>query len=95
MQRVGNVAYELKLPSELTSVHPVFHVSMLKKYIGDPESIVPIEGLVVDDTISYEEVLVEILDLQVKKLTNKEVTFVKVQRRNHLVVEQHGRPRPT
>lgn len=41
------MAYELKLPSELASVHPVFHVSMLKKCIGDPESILPIEGLCV------------------------------------------------
>ena len=45
MQRVGKVSYELKLPNELASVHPVFHVSMLKKYICDPESILPIEGL--------------------------------------------------
>ena len=38
-QRVGKVLYELRLPSELASVHPVFHVFMLKKYIGDPEYI--------------------------------------------------------
>ena len=30
-QRVGKVSYELKIPSELALVHPVFHVSMLKK----------------------------------------------------------------
>ena len=47
LQMVGKVAYELMLPSELASVHPVFHVSMLKKCIGDPESILPIEGLFV------------------------------------------------
>ena len=35
-QRVGKVAYELTLPSELTFVHPVFYVSMLKKFIPDP-----------------------------------------------------------
>ena len=39
LQRVGNVAYELGLSSELASVHLMFHVSMLKKCIGDPESI--------------------------------------------------------
>ena len=48
-QRVGKIAYEMKLPSKLASVHPVFHVSMLKKCIGDPESILPIEGLGVKD----------------------------------------------
>ncbi|XP_069145663.1 uncharacterized protein [Solanum lycopersicum] len=31
LQRVGEVAYELALPVDLAVVHPVFHVSMLKK----------------------------------------------------------------
>ncbi|XP_069154499.1 uncharacterized protein [Solanum lycopersicum] len=44
-QRVGEVSSELALPTELASVHPVFHVSMLKKCLGDPTSILPIEGL--------------------------------------------------
>ena len=54
LQRVGKVAYELKIPSELASVHPVFHISMLKKCIGDLESILPIEGFDVKDNLSYE-----------------------------------------
>ena len=56
LQRIGKVAYQLRLPSELASVHPVFHVSMLKKCIGDPESIIPIEDLSVKDNLYYEEV---------------------------------------
>ena len=84
-QRVGKVSYELKLPSELASVHPVFHVSMLKKCIGDPEFILAIEGLGAKDNLSYEEVLLRILDKQVKKLRNKEVASVKVLWKNHLV----------
>ena len=71
LQWVGKVAYELKLPIELASVHPVFHVSMLKKCIGDPDSILPIEGLDVIDNLFYEEVSVQILDRQVKKLRIK------------------------
>ena len=67
----GNVAYELKLPNDLVSVHPVFHVSMLKKCLGDPAFILPVEGLVVDENLSYEEVPVEILDRHVKRLRNK------------------------
>ena len=70
-QRVGKVVYEFKLPSKLASVHPVFHVSVLMKYISDPNSILPIDGLVVQENLSYEEVLVEIFDRKVKKLRNK------------------------
>ena len=84
-QRVRKVAYELRLPSELALVHLVFHVSMLKKCIGDPVSILPVEALGMDERLSYEEVPMEILYRQVKKLKNKEVTSVKVLRRNHLV----------
>jgi len=85
LKRVEKVAYELKLPIELAPVHPVFHISMLKKCIGDPVSILPLEGLGVNENLSYEEVPVKILDHQVKKLRNKEVASVKVLWRNHLV----------
>jgi hypothetical protein len=36
IKRVGKVAYELSLPSEFDRAHPVFHVSLLKKYVFDP-----------------------------------------------------------
>ncbi|WMV29848.1 hypothetical protein MTR67_023233, partial [Solanum verrucosum] len=85
LKRVGKVAYEVDLPNALVLVHPVFHVSMLKKCIGDPVSILPLEGLGVDENLSNEEVSVEISDRQVKKLRNNEVASVKVLWRNHLV----------
>ena len=53
LQKIGKVAYELRLPSELASVHLVFHVSMLKKCTGDPKSILPIEGLCIQENLSY------------------------------------------
>ena len=54
LQRVGEVAYELALAAELASVHLVFDVAMLKKCLGDPSSILPIEGLGDDENLSYE-----------------------------------------
>ena len=36
LERVGTIAYQLALPPSLSSVHAVFHVSMLKKYTLDP-----------------------------------------------------------
>ena len=82
LQRVNKDAYELNLPSELALIYPVFHVSMLKKCIGDPESIFPIEGLGVEDNLSYQEVLVQILDRQVEKYRNKEVVSVGVMEKS-------------
>jgi len=69
----------------LSPVHPVLYISVLKKCIGDPVSILTLEGLGVNENLSYEEVPVEILDRQFKKLRNKEVASVKVLWRNHLV----------
>lgn len=46
-------------------MHPVFHVSLLNKCIGDPSLVVPLESIGVNDSLSYEEVPVEILDRQV------------------------------
>ncbi|WMV32888.1 hypothetical protein MTR67_026273 [Solanum verrucosum] len=85
MRYVGKVAYELELPNELASEHLVFHVSMLKKCVGDPTSIILLERLEFKENVSYEEVSVEILDRQVKRLRNKEAASVKVLWRHHLV----------
>ncbi|WMV42086.1 hypothetical protein MTR67_035471 [Solanum verrucosum] len=44
LKRVGNVAYELEFPTELAAVYPVFHISLLKKCVGDQASLVPLES---------------------------------------------------
>ncbi|WMV09699.1 hypothetical protein MTR67_003084 [Solanum verrucosum] len=71
----GEFSSELDLPNDLASIHLVFHVSLLKKCVGDPIYIVPLECLGVKKNLSYEEVSVEILDRKVKKLRNKEDAF--------------------
>ena len=85
LQRVGKVSFELILPNDLASVHPLFYISVHKKCISDSESILPIEDRVIDENLSYKEVSVEIIDTQVKNLRNKEVASVKVVWKNHLV----------
>lgn len=82
VRRIGKVAYELELPARLASVHPVFHVSMLKKCVGDHSLIVPVEKIGVKDSLTYEEVPIEIIDRQVRKLRTKEIASVKVLWRN-------------
>ncbi|WMV07538.1 hypothetical protein MTR67_000923 [Solanum verrucosum] len=58
---------------------------MFKKCMGDPSLIIPTENIGIKDSLSYEEVPVEIFDRQVKRLRNKEIASVKVLWRNHLV----------
>ncbi|XP_049389197.1 uncharacterized protein LOC125853525 [Solanum stenotomum] len=84
-KRVDKVAYEFDLPSELATVHLVFHVSMLKKCLGDPSLIVPTENIGIKDNLSYENVTIQILDRH--KLRTKEVVSAKVLWSNQYVEE--------
>ncbi|XP_009603025.2 uncharacterized protein [Nicotiana tomentosiformis] len=87
LRRIGQVAYELELPQELADVHPVFHVSMLRKFMGDPSLVVPTEIIGVKYSLTYEEIPVAILDRQIRKLRTKEIASVKVLWRNQKVEE--------
>ncbi|WMV19938.1 hypothetical protein MTR67_013323 [Solanum verrucosum] len=86
-KRIGNVAYKLELSSELTAVHmhSVFQISMLNKFMGDPSLIIPTENIGIKDNLSYEEISVQFLNRQVRKLRTKEVASVKVLWRNHYI----------
>ncbi|XP_070003511.1 uncharacterized protein [Nicotiana sylvestris] len=83
LEKKGNVAYRLALPIELSFVHPVFHVSMLRKYIHDESHIIPADTIEIKAGLTYEEVPIEILDRQVRKLRTKDIASVKVLWSNH------------
>ena len=62
LERIGTVAYQLALPSSMSGVHEVFHVSMLRKYIPDPTHVVDWEQIEVDTDGTFEEGSVRIVD---------------------------------
>lgn len=65
LRHIGKVAYKHELSNDLELVHSIFHVSLLKKCIGDLTSIVPLEGLGAKENLSCDEVSVEIWDRKV------------------------------
>ena len=78
LKRVGAVAYRLALSPSLSSVHKVFHVSMLQKYTPDPTHIVDWGELVVDADWTFEEGPVRIMDSREQVLRGETVRLVKV-----------------
>ncbi|GJS90971.1 putative reverse transcriptase domain-containing protein [Tanacetum coccineum] len=79
LKRVGDVAYKLELPEELSRVHNTFHVSNLKKCHTDEPLAVPLDGLHFDDKLQFVEEPIEITDREVKRLKRSRIPLVKVR----------------
>ncbi|GJT58474.1 putative reverse transcriptase domain-containing protein [Tanacetum coccineum] len=79
LEKVGEVAYKLELPEELSRVHNTFHVSNLKKCHADEPLAVPLDGLNLDDKLHFVEEPVEIVGREVKRLKRSRIPLVKVR----------------
>ncbi|GKD59279.1 putative reverse transcriptase domain-containing protein [Tanacetum coccineum] len=79
LKRIGPVAYWLRLPEELSSVHDTFHVSNLKKFLAVSNLHVPLDEIKVDKTLHFVEEPLEIMNREVKTLKRSKIPIVKVQ----------------
>ncbi|GJT58511.1 retrovirus-related pol polyprotein from transposon TNT 1-94 [Tanacetum coccineum] len=79
LERIGLVAYRLRLPEELNSVHDTFYVSNLKKCLADASLHVPLDEIKIDKTLHFVEEPVEIMDQEIKKLKCRRIAPVKVR----------------
>nr|GEX72490.1 retrotransposon protein, putative, Ty3-gypsy subclass [Tanacetum cinerariifolium] len=79
VEKVGLVAYRLRLPEELNGVHDTFHVLNLKKCLADPTLQVPLDEIRVDAKLNFVKEHVEILERGFKKLKRSRIAIVKVQ----------------
>nr|GFA76963.1 reverse transcriptase domain-containing protein [Tanacetum cinerariifolium] len=79
LERIGDVAYKLDLPKQLSRVHNAFHVYNLKKCHADEPLVVPLDGLHFDDKLQFVEEPVEIMDREVKRLKQSRIPLVKVR----------------
>nr|GFB21015.1 putative reverse transcriptase domain-containing protein [Tanacetum cinerariifolium] len=79
LERIGDVAYKLDLPEELSRVHNTFHVSNLKKCHADEPLAVPLDGLHFDEKLHFVEEPEEIVDCDMKRLKRSRIPLVKVR----------------
>jgi hypothetical protein len=78
LEMKDKVAYQLGLPSQLSDVHNVFHVSQLKKCLRVPKEQIPMKDLDAKD-LSYQEYPIKILETSERVTRNKKVKMCKVQ----------------
>ncbi|GKA09964.1 hypothetical protein Tco_0689397 [Tanacetum coccineum] len=78
LERVGPVAYRLRLPKEMSGVHDTFHVSNLKQCLADASLHVPLDEIKVDKTLRFVEEPIENSDREVKRLKCSRMVVVKV-----------------
>lgn len=63
-KRIVKVASEYELPPKLATANPMFHISMLKKLMGNPSFIIPKEYVrVKDDNLIRRYLLIYLINM--------------------------------
>ncbi|GKB90583.1 retrotransposon protein, putative, ty3-gypsy subclass [Tanacetum coccineum] len=83
LDRVGEVSYRLALPPQLSHVHNVFHVSLLRGYNYHPYHVVKYPFDKIHEDFSFVEEPEAILDRQERVMRKKIIPVVKVLWKNY------------
>ena len=62
----------------MSQIHPVFHVSILRKYISDHSHVLQPQAVKLNENLTYEEYPVGIVDREVRQLRTKDIPMVKI-----------------
>ena len=79
LTRTGPVAYKLRLPQELSNIHPTFHVSNLKKCLSNEILVVPLDEIEVNESLDFIEEPVEIMDMEIKRMKQSRIPILKIR----------------
>jgi hypothetical protein len=74
----GPVAYRLRLPSQLATIHDVFHISQLKKCIKVPTEIIEQQALEIEPDLSYAQRPIQFLDTKERTTRRGKIRMYKI-----------------
>ena len=78
LERIGYVSYRIEYLTN-TRAHNVFHVSLLKRYVHDPNHVINWDVIQVEPEGKFQTEPLRILKNKVTVLWNQDVGQVKVQ----------------
>ncbi|XP_021770741.1 uncharacterized protein LOC110734926 [Chenopodium quinoa] len=93
LQRIGKVAYRLALPMELSKEHDVFQVSHLRRYIPDKSHVLQPKTIELDQSLTYEERPVKILDNKCVVHAVRKLRLLKCYGLTKSMKKQLGKPK--
>ena len=77
-RRIGPVAYEIALPPQLANLHPVFHVSHMRKYVFDPAHVLEAEDIQIKEDLTVEVPPIALEESRFEERRGKSINLVKV-----------------
>jgi hypothetical protein len=83
IDKYGPLSYQVELPSKLSGVHNVFHVSQLKTCLKPPIDVVIEDTIPLEPDLTYKAYPTKILDQQDRVTRNKTIQYYKVQWNDH------------
>jgi hypothetical protein len=81
------VAYKIRLPTQLATIHDVFHISQLKNCIKVTTEIIEQQAIKIKPDLSYVEQPLQILDTKERITRRKKLKMYKILWNHHTVEE--------
>jgi hypothetical protein len=75
---VGSLAYRLQLLESMTGVHLVFNVSILRKYIRDPELKIKADPIIIQQSLTIDSQPIRVLEFSQRVMHNHTIKYIKI-----------------